>query len=137
MSDTDAIDAKAFHDFEHAGWERAAEHYADAFGDLTKQTASALLDAAGVRAGTTLLDVACGPGFIAGAAAARGARVVGLDFSPAMIASASRAHGSVAFQVGDAEALPFDEGSFDAVVMNFGLLHLARPDLAITEGRRV
>jgi SAM-dependent methyltransferase len=41
------------------------------------------------------------------------------------------------FQEGDAEALPFDASSFDAVVMNFGLLHLARPDAALAEAFRV
>lgn len=137
MSDAQSIDVNAFHDFEHAGWERAAQHYADAFGGLTRQTAAPLLDAAGVRDGVRLLDVACGPGFVAGAAASRGADVVGLDFSPAMIAQAQRAHPAVTFREGDAHALPFDPASFDAVVMNFGLLHLARPDTAIAEARRV
>ena len=127
---------RAFHDFEQAGWERAAEHYADAFGLLTRQTAGPLLDAVGVRTGTRLLDVACGPGFVSAAAAERGALVTGLDFSPAMIALARRTHPSVAFRDGDAEALPFDAASFDAAVMNFGVLHLARPDLAIAEARR-
>ena len=130
-------DATAFHDFEHAGWEQAAEHYADAFGNLTRQTAEPLLDAVRARAGTRILDVACGPGFIAAAAARRGAQVTGLDFSRAMIAMAERANPDVTFREGDAEALPFDPGSFDAVVMNFGLLHLARPDQAIAEARRV
>ena len=54
-----------------------------------------------------------------------------------MIAEARRAHPSVAFHEGDAEALPFGSGSFDAVAMNFGLLHLARPDVAIGEAHRV
>lgn len=126
-----------FRDFEHAGWERAARHYPDAFGDLTRQAVDPVLDATGVGAGTRLLDVACGPGFLAGAAAARGADAIGLDFSPAMIAEARRSNPSVVFREGDAEALPFASGSFDAVVMNFGLLHLARPDVAIGEARRV
>jgi len=125
-----------FHDFEHAGWERASEHYGDAFGALTTQTAGALLNAAGTSSGTRLLDVATGPGFIAAAAAARGAHAVGLDFSAAMIAEARRRHPAIAFREGDAEALPFDGASFDAVVMNFGLLHLARPDAAIAEAHR-
>lgn len=137
MSEPRSIDVNAFHDFEHAGWERAAEHYADAFGSLTKETAGPLLDAVGARVGTRLLDVACGPGFVAGSAAARGADVIGLDFSPAMIAQARRAQPTVQFREGDAEALPFGPSSFDAVVMNFGLLHLARPDAAIGEARRV
>ena len=127
----------AFRDFEHAGWERAAEHYPDAFGDLTRQAVDPVLDAVGAAAGARLLDVACGPGFVAAAAAARGAAAIGLDFSPAMIASARRSHPSVAFREGDAEALPLEPASFDAVVMNFGLLHLAHPDLAIGEARRV
>jgi SAM-dependent methyltransferase len=84
-----------------------------------------------------LLDVACGPGFITAAAAARGADAIGLDFSSAMIARARQVHPSITFRDGDAQALPFDDGSFDAVVMNFGLLHLARPDVAIAEAARV
>jgi SAM-dependent methyltransferase len=137
MSTAEPIDPTAFHDFEHAGWERAAEHYADAFGNLTMQTIDALLDAVGAGAGTRLLDVACGPGFIAAAAAARGASVVGLDFSPAMIAEARRRHPAIIFREGDAEALLFEDDSFDAVVMNFGMLHLARPEAAIREAHRV
>jgi SAM-dependent methyltransferase len=129
--------AKAFHDFEQAGWERAAEHYGNAFGGLTMQSAGRLLDAVGARAGTRLLDVATGPGFVAGAAAARGAAVTGLDFSPAMLARARASHPAINFGQGDAEALPFESASFDAVVMNFGMLHLARPNAAIAEAHRV
>jgi len=134
------IDASAFHDFEHAGWERAAEHYGDVFGALTTQVAGPLLDAVGAREGTRLLDVATGPGFVAAAAAARGAIVTGVDFSPAMIGQAEQRHRRTAdltFREGDAEALPFDAATFDAVVMNFGLLHLARPESALAEAHRV
>jgi SAM-dependent methyltransferase len=131
------MDPKAFHDFERAGWERAAEFYGDAFGGVTVQAADALIDAAGVRAGMRVLDVACGPGFVSAAAAARGAGVTGLDFSAAMIAEARRRNPSITFRNGVAEALPFEKASFDAVVMNFGLLHLARPDAAIAEAHRV
>lgn len=131
------IDATAFHDFEHAGWERAAEYYADAFGGITTQIAGPLLDAVGATRGARLLDVATGPGFVAAAAAARGAAVTGLDFSFAMIADARKRHRDITFREGDAEALPFEDGAFDAVVMSFGLLHLARPDLALAEARRV
>ena len=130
-------DPKAFHDFENAGWERAAEFYGDAFGALTAQTAPALLDAAGAAAGTRLLDVASGPGFIAAAASQRGAAVTGLDFARAMVVEARRRHPSIEFREGDAEALPFADASFDAVVMNFGMLHLAQPDAAIAEADRV
>ena len=131
------IDTRAFHDFEHGGWERAAEHYAHAFGALTIQTAPALLDAAGVVRGVRLLDVASGPGFIAGAAADRGADASGLDFAEPMVRDARQRHPHATFTEGDAQALPFDAASFDAVVMNFGMLHLAQPDLAIAEAWRV
>jgi SAM-dependent methyltransferase len=127
----------SFHDFEQAGWERAAEFYGDAFGSLTAQTAPALLEAVGTARGRRLLDVASGPGFIAGAAASLGSDVVGLDFAPAMIAEARRRWPALTFREGDAESLPFDAGSFDAVVMNFGLLHLARPDAALADAHRV
>src|SRR5262245_4725188 len=128
---------RAFHDFEQAGWEKAAEYYVDAFAPLTRQTAEHLLDAVGAKPGTRLLDVACGPGFVTAAAAARGANVTGLDFAAAMIAYAQHTHPGVSFRIGDAQNLPFDAASMDAVVMNFGLLHLARPDQAIGEARRV
>jgi SAM-dependent methyltransferase len=132
------LDPSAFHEFEHAGWERAAEHYSDAFGELTAQTAGPLLEAAGVVSGARVLDVATGPGYIAAAAAALGAAVTGLDFSPAMIAEARRRQApAIDFRDGDAEALPFADATFDAVVMNFGLLHLARPEAALAEARRV
>lgn len=131
------MDTAEFHDFERTGWERAAEFYGDAFGALTAQTAPALLDAVAAGAGTRLLDVATGPGFIAAAAAQRGSTVTGLDFARAMVDEARRRHPTIAFRDGDAEALPFADGSFDAVVMNFGMLHLARPDAAIAEAHRV
>jgi SAM-dependent methyltransferase len=127
----------AFHDFEQAGWQRAASSYPDTFGTLTVHATGPLLDAAGVGAGTRLLDVATGPGYVAGAAAARGATVVGVDFSTLMIEEARRRYPQIEFVEGDAEALSFDAGRFDAVVMNFGLLHLARPEAAIAEAHRV
>jgi SAM-dependent methyltransferase len=131
------IDVEAFRTFEHDGWERAARHYAGAFGAVTPQAIAPLLDSAGAAPGTRVLDVATGPGFVAAAAAARGAHVIALDFSSAMIAAAAQRYPDLTFREGDAEALPFDEGAFDAVVMNFGLLHLARPEAAIAEAYRV
>src|SRR6516162_6555136 len=48
-----------------------------------------------------------------------------------------RRNPSLTFEDGDAERLPFGDGTFDAVVMNFGMLHLARPERAIAEAHRV
>lgn len=127
----------AFREFERAGWEAVPAQYDDGFADLTPQAADSLLDATGVGPGTDLLDVATGPGYVAAAAAARGARAVGVDFSGAMVERARQRHPEVDFRQGDAEALPFPAASFDAVVMNFGLLHLAEPERALSEAHRV
>lgn len=137
MTEPVPIDTRAFHDFERAGWQRAATYYQDSFGTLTTQAVESLLDAANVKAGMRLLDVASGPGFVAAAASGRGALVVGVDFSQEMIERARGRHPELEFLEGDAESLPFADGRFDAVVMNFGLLHLACPEAAISEAHRV
>lgn len=132
-----APDPVAFRALEHAGWQRAAARYDEAFGSLTRQAIDPLLDAAQVRAGARVLDVASGPGYVAAAAAQRGAIVAALDFSGAMVEMARSQNPGIEFREGDAEALPFPEASFDAVVMNFGMLHLAQPERAVAEAFRV
>lgn len=131
------IDPHSFRKFEHAGWEKVPQQYQEAWGNLTTQAVESLLDAAGVQKNTKVIDIATGPGFVATAAAKRGATVVGVDFSAAMVAEAQRNYPDVEFREGDAEQLPFGDGLFDAAVMNFGILHLARPDQALVEARRV
>ena len=125
-----------FREFEHAGWEKLPARYHDAFSTLTTQAIGPLLDAVSAS-GKRLLDVASGPGYVAAAAAERGAEVIGVDFAAAMVAEASRRYPEVKFQEGDAEELPFPDASFDAVTMNFGLLHLGRPERALAEACRV
>ena len=82
------FDPEAVRAFEHASWQRAAGVYQATFADATRPFIEALLDAAHVARGTRLLDIACGPGFLASAGRARGAVARGLDFSPAMLAVA-------------------------------------------------
>jgi SAM-dependent methyltransferase len=84
-----------------------------------------------------VLDLACGPGHVAAAAAARGASAAGLDFSSAMVAVAQAAYPAVDFAQGDVEALPYPDHSFDAVVANFGMHHFPRPAAALDEIARV
>jgi ubiquinone/menaquinone biosynthesis C-methylase UbiE len=132
-----AMDMQAFHDFEHQGWVELAESYQGSFVPLTDQATGPLLDAVGAGPGVRLLDVASGPGSLAAAAAARGADAIGMDFSATMVQLARRAHPEVRFEEGDAGSIPFSDGSFDAVVMSFGLLHLARPEQAVGEAHRV
>jgi SAM-dependent methyltransferase len=126
-----------FRDFEHAGWEGAAAAYAEHWGALTAQSVGPLLAAVGAGAGVRLLDVATGPGYVAAAATARGARTTGVDFSGVMIAAARQRYPAVAFREGDADALPFPDASFDAVTIAYGLLHFERPDQALAETYRV
>jgi len=130
-------DPDRFRAFEQSGWEKAAARYHDTFRSLTTQAVDPLLDAVGAGPGVRLLDMATGPGYVAAEAARRGARVVGMDLAAAMVVQARRHHPNVHFQVGDAERLPFAAKSFDAVVMSFGLLHVARPEVALSEAFRV
>jgi SAM-dependent methyltransferase len=130
-------DSSAFRDLEKSGWESAVGEYDDAFARLTAQSIGPLLDALEVAQGTHLLDIACGPGYVAAEAARRGARVLGVDFSGAMVALARRRLPGLEFREGDAQALDLPDGGFDAVAMNFGLLHLDRPAQALAEAARV
>lgn len=125
----------AFAQWERAAWEQRAAPYAASVGELTSGSISALLDAAAVGHGTRLLDVGTGPGFVALAAAARGAVVRAADQSAAMVQLA-RAAGVDAVQAG-VQRLPFDVGSFEAVVAGYLLNHLARPEAAVAELARV
>lgn len=131
------IDPQRFHEFEHAGWETIPEQYHQAFVSLTSQTIEPLLNAVGAKRGIKIIDIASGPGYVAAAAANRGAIVLGIDFSAAMVAHARGIHPGLEFREGDAERLPLGNGLFDAAVMNFGILHLGRPELALTEACRV
>ncbi|MBV8840797.1 MAG: class I SAM-dependent methyltransferase [Alphaproteobacteria bacterium] len=126
----------AVREFEREGWQAAAACY-EGFAGATRLFVPALLQAVAATSGTTLLDIACGTGLATAAAAAAGARVTGLDFSPAMLLAARRLHPSLPFANGDAEQLPFADASYDAVISNFGIHHVERPDRAVAEARRV
>lgn len=131
------FDPEAIRQFEHAGWERAASAYAGTFAHASGTYIEALLDRAAVGAGARVLDLACGPGLVTRAAAGRGAVATGYDFSAAMLREARAASPGLAFDEGDAEALPYADGTFDAVVSNFGMHHFPHPDRAAAEARRV
>lgn len=123
--------------FERQGWELLARSYHWYYADLTTQATDALLAALDVRKGIRFLDVASGPGYLAAAAAVRGANVVGIDFAPAMVELAARLNPGVTFKVGSAEDLPFADRSFDAVGSNFGMHHFSHPETALAEAFRV
>ena len=111
--------------------------YEASFATATRPFIPALLDAADVGAGRSVLDVACGPGFVAAGAIERGATARGLDFSAAMLGVARARHPGIVFDQGDAEALPYPDALFDAVVSNFGMHHVPQPILALRQAYRV
>lgn len=131
------IDAEQVARFENETWSRCAKGYMDGFGALVTEGITPLLDAAIVSAGDRVLDVGTGPGVVAAMVAERGAEPVGLDFSEAMLAEARRVHPEIEFHAGSAEALPFGNGEFDAVVGNFILHHSGDPNTVLTETFRV
>ena len=93
-----------------------------------------------LASGGSAVDVACGSGKLtvqlARIAGPHG-RVVGLDFSPQMLEVARRDHPGIEFIEGDALALPFDDSSFDASTIAFGLRNLADPVAGLREMLRV
>jgi demethylmenaquinone methyltransferase/2-methoxy-6-polyprenyl-1,4-benzoquinol methylase len=93
-----------------------------------------------LKPGGSALDVACGSGKLTALLAriaGPGGRVVGLDFSPRMLEVARGAHPGIEFLEGDALNLPFEDGTFDACTIAFGLRNLADPVRGLREMLRV
>lgn len=107
----------------------------------TMGPAAHLVRFAGVKSGDRVLDVACGTGVAAVSAARLGAKVTGLDLTPELLERARFNSQTAGFEIewreGDAEALPFPDGSFDVVLSQFGHMFAPRPALAISEMLRV
>jgi ubiquinone/menaquinone biosynthesis C-methylase UbiE len=123
--------------FEHDGWQKVAGKYDSIWSTSTRQFIPPLMEAVGVEKGMRLLDVGSGPGYVAAAAAERGASTIGVDFSQEMVSIAQRLFPSLAFETGDAQQVRFDDGTFDRVLANFALLHVTDPDRACSEACRV
>ena len=100
------------------------------------------LAAARIDRGMTVLDVACGPGIVACAAASKAARVTGVDLTPAMIEQARERQRSqnltnLDWHVGDATQLPFPDATFDVVLTRYSFHHMTTPLAALREMKRV
>lgn len=108
---------------------------------MTTPPAAKLVKFAQVHAGQRVLDVACGTGVVTVTAARRGAKASGLDLAPALLERArenARIAGvDIDFTEGDAEALPYPDGSFDVVLSQFGHIFAPRPAMVVKEMLRV
>lgn len=108
---------------------------------FTCQPAARLVVFARIAPGQRVLDLACGTGVVALAAARTGARVTGLDLTPELVArareNAAIAGADIDWHEGDAEALPFEDASFDVVVSQFGHMFAPRPEVVTREMLRV
>jgi len=123
--------------YERDTWNRCADSYVETWASFTKETVPLLVEAAEIGPGARILEIGSGPGHAADLLAKTGASVTGVDFSLDMVEVAQRNHPEIAFQQADAEQLPFEAGSFDAVVANFVVHHLARPEVVFAEVNRV
>jgi len=130
-----------------AHWDRRAAQFDDDFGHSIRTPAERaawdrILDLV-VPKGPALdvFDAGCGTGFLVFELAARGHRVVGVDFAPAMIVEARRKAAergvSVRLEHGDVEQLPFSASSFDLAISRHVLWTLPHPEAAIDEWVRV
>lgn len=114
------------------------------FGQIAKaypEGAEEFLERLNLQPGMKVLDVACGNGNFSVPAAQRGAIVTGIDIAPIMVQQA-RENAKLAgvdarFEEGDAEALQFENGSFDVVATMFGAMFAPRPELTAAELLRV
>jgi ubiquinone/menaquinone biosynthesis C-methylase UbiE len=130
-----------------AHWGRRAAHFDKDFGHSIRTAAERaawdrVVDLILPRkAPLDALDAGCGTGFLSFELAARGHRVTGIDFAPAMLVEARRkaveSGVSIRFEPGDAEQLPFAGGSFDLIVSRHVLWTLPHPEAAIDEWIRV
>jgi ubiquinone/menaquinone biosynthesis C-methylase UbiE len=114
------------------------------FGEIAKSYATGaeeFVRGLNLQPGMRVLDVACGTGNLALPAARLGAVVTGVDIAPNLIEQAretAKREGLTAqFDEGDAEKLPYDDASFDAVITMFGAMFAPRPELVAAELKRV
>lgn len=122
-----------------AMWDSVGANY-----DQISQTIADAIEHCVIRLAPTpgeyVLDVATGTGWAARRVAAHGAQVMGVDIGSDLIDAArasSAAQLSIDFQVADAEALPFENKTFDAVISTFGVMFVSRPEAAADELSRV
>lgn len=132
-------DTTDFEKMERDGWSKPsiAMGYADGFEMATRHVAQGLSDAVCAGPQSKVLDLCTGHGVVAEALVARGAQVTGLDFSQPMVELARSAVPKAEFVKGDAMAMAFEEKSFDAVTIGFGVPHFPDAIQGLIEAARV
>lgn len=126
-----------------AAYDATAADYAAAFADdldklpLDRSVLDAAVDK--LEPGATVVDLGCGPGQVSQYLADRGARTIGVDLAPEMLAQAARRTRGLDFAGGDMRALPFGPQVFSAAVAFYSIQHLPRVELpsVLGEIRRV
>jgi ubiquinone/menaquinone biosynthesis C-methylase UbiE len=135
---TAAVDYEAIKERQRMGWESGDY---PRVGNTLQLIAERLVEAAGVRSGQSVLDVACGQGNAAIAAARRFADSTGVDYAANLLAQgrqrAAAEHLSVTFTEGDAERLPCPDGQFDATLSTVGVMFAPDQERAAAELVRV
>src|SRR5687768_7425722 len=136
---TDAAADRALKAKHRAVW--ALGDYPAVATELIPELGPVLVEAAGIRAGDRVLDVAAGTGNAAVPAALTGARVVASDLTPELFVAgrefAARHGATLEWEEGDAEALPHDDGAFDAVLSCIGVMFAPHHQRAADELVRV
>lgn len=131
-------DYDVFAEREQKGWTTGSivEAYIKWFGPITDVSARLMVERV-EQSQSNILDLCCGQGTLTAMLVERGANVSGLDFSSEMLAHASKAAPGAALKQGDAANLPYKDQSFDAVLNNFGMMHLPDQAKTLSEIRRV
>jgi ubiquinone/menaquinone biosynthesis C-methylase UbiE len=130
------------HDRVRAEFTKQADLFAAAPQMTDREAVERLLELARPAADEEALDVACGPGIVACALAARARRVTGIDLTPAMLEKARALGAGKGFEnlewvEGDVAALPFEDSRFPLVVSRYSLHHFLDPRRVLCEMRRV
>ncbi|WP_404320602.1 demethylmenaquinone methyltransferase [Arthrobacter luteolus] len=103
----------------------------------TRRWRRLVVDAVGARPGSRVLDLAAGTGTSSEPYADAGVSVVACDFSLGMLKVGKRRRPDIDFVAGDATNLPFEDNSFDATTISFGLRNVNEPKKALAEMLRV
>lgn len=131
-------DFSIFAEREKSGWSEPdiVAAYVDKFGPVTDDAGRQMISAHDL-AGKKVLDLCCGQGNLTAMLADAGAEVTGLDFSAEMLGRARQAVPQATLVEADAARMPFEDGTFDAVFNNFGMMHLPDAAAALKEVARI